>query len=189
MFMDAIKRGVAAVFDFLQGIVVFLAIIVMVYLFLLSPQEINGQSMEPTFFNAELIITNKFIYKVTPPKRGDVVIFKSPKNKEVDYIKRVIGLPGDTVRLSNNTYYVNGVALDEPYLRPNTQTSGGAFLQEGEQTIVPEGEYFVSGDNRPHSSDSREFGTIPLGDFIGQGILLYWPISKLSPIVRPHYAI
>jgi len=187
--MEAIKRGIAAIFDFLQGIVVFLAIIVMIYLFLFSPQEINGQSMEPTFFNAELIITNKFIYKVTPPTRGDVVIFKSPRNKDIDYIKRVIGLPGDKVKLENNFYYVNGVKLDEPYLRPNTPTSGGSYLSEGNETVVPEGEYFVSGDNRPHSSDSREFGTIPLGDFIGKGILLYWPISKLSPIVKPQYAI
>ena len=187
--MDAIKRGVAAIFDFLQGIVVFLAIIVMVYLFLLSPQEISGQSMEPTFFNAELIITNKFIYKIDPPKRGDVIIFKSPKNKEIDYIKRVIGLPGDKVKLINGEYYVNTIKLDEPYLRPNTVTSGGSFLEEGSEITVPEGEYFVSGDNRPHSSDSREFGTIPLEDFIGKGILLYWPISKLSPISRPEYAI
>ena len=142
--MDSLKRAVAAIFDFLQGIVVFLAIIVMVYLFLFSPQEINGQSMEPTFFNTELIITNKFIYKINPPQRGDVVIFKSPRNKEVDYIKRVIGLPGDTVKLVNNIYYVNGVKLDEPYLRPNTQTSGGSYLREGEEAIIPEGQYFVS---------------------------------------------
>ncbi|HCM82508.1 MAG: Signal peptidase I [Microgenomates group bacterium GW2011_GWC1_43_11] len=187
--MDSLKRAVAAIFDFLQGIVVFLAIIVMVYLFLFSPQEINGQSMEPTFFNTELIITNKFIYKINPPQRGDVVIFKSPRNKEVDYIKRVIGLPGDTVKLVNNIYYVNGVKLDEPYLRPNTQTSGGSYLREGEEAIIPEGQYFVSGDNRPHSSDSRDFGPVPLEDFIGKGILLYWPVSRLSPIEKPQYAI
>jgi len=187
--MDGIKKGIAAIFDFLQGIVVFLAILVMVYLFLLSPQEISGQSMEPTFFNAELIITNKFVYKIAPPKRGDVIIFKSPKNKEVDYIKRVIGLPGETVTLENGEYFVNGVKIDEPYLRPNTVTAGGSYLREGATITVPEGEYFVSGDNRPHSSDSREFGTIPLGDFIGKGILLYWPISKLAPIKRPLYAI
>ncbi len=187
--MEGLKHIVAVVFDFLQGIVVFLAIIVMVYLFILSPQEINGQSMEPTFFNAELIITNKFIYKVVPPKRGDVVIFKSPKNKDVDYIKRVIGLPGDRVKLENNTFFVNDVKLDEPYLRDNTETAGGSFLSEGDEIVVPDGEYFVSGDNRPHSSDSREFGPIPLGDFIGKGILLYWPVNRLTPIVNPTYAI
>ena len=186
---NTIKRGIAAVFDFLQGIVVFLAIIVMIYLFLFSPQEINGQSMEPTFYNAELIITNKFVYKIAPPNRGDVVIFKSPRNKDIDYIKRVIGLPGERVKLSNNAYYINGVKLDEPYLRSNTVISGGTFLHEGEEIIVPEGSYFVSGDNRPHSSDSREFGPVPLEDFIGKGILLYWPANRLSPITNPLYAI
>jgi len=187
--METLKNLIAKFFDFLQGIVVFLAILVMIYLFLFSPQEINGQSMEPTFFNTELIITNKFIYKITPPKRGDVVIFKSPKNKDIDYIKRVIGLPGDKVKLENNIYFVNGVKLDEPYLRPDTQTSGGAFLQEGDTIIVPEGEYFVSGDNRPHSSDSREFGTVPLNDFIGKGIFRYWPIDKFKVIANPTYAV
>jgi len=187
--MERIKRAIAAVFDFLQGIVVFLAVLVMIYLFLFSPQEINGASMEPSFYNAELIITNKFIYKITPPKRGDVVIFKSPKNKDIDYIKRVIGLPGDKVKLMNNAYYVNSVKLDEPYLLPNTQISGGTFLKEGSDITVPAGKYFVSGDNRPHSSDSREFGPIPLEDFIGKGILLYWPANKFSPITNPQYAI
>jgi len=187
--MDGIKRGVAAIFDFLQGIVVFLAIIVMIYLFILSPQEISGQSMEPTFFNAELIITNKFIYKINPPIRGDVVIFKSPKNKEIDYIKRVIGTPGDRVRLENGEFYVNDVKLEEPYLRPNTVTAGGSYLREGDEITVPEGQYFCSGDNRPHSSDSREFGPIALEDFIGKGLLLYWPIKKLAPIKRPAYTI
>jgi len=187
--MDRVKRAIATVFDFLQGIVVFLAIIVMIYLFLFSPQEISGASMEPTFLNAELIITNKFIYKIDPPKRGDVIIFKSPKNKDIDYIKRVIGLPGDRVKLKNSTYYVNSIKLNEPYLRPDTITASGSFLKDGNEITVPDGEYFVSGDNRPHSSDSREFGTIPLQDFIGKGILLYWPISKFSPIKNPGYAI
>jgi len=187
--MNVIKRGIAAIFDFLQGIVVFLAVIVMVYLFLFSPQEINGASMEPSFFNAELIITNKFIYKVTPPVRGDVVIFKSPRNKDIDYIKRVIGVPGDRVKLSNNAYYINDIKLDEPYLRPDTQISGGSYLHEGVEITVPEGYYFVSGDNRPHSSDSREFGPIPLEDFIGKGILLYWPANRFSRIVNPTYGV
>src|SRR3990170_5994866 len=114
--MDLIKRFVGAVFDFLQGIVVILAILVMVYLFVMSPQEINGASMEPNFHNAEYILTNKILYKFRDPRRGDVVIFKSPKNKEVDYIKRIIGLPGETVRLENNTFYVNGQKVEEPYL-------------------------------------------------------------------------
>ncbi|OGG11081.1 signal peptidase I [Candidatus Gottesmanbacteria bacterium RBG_13_45_10] len=187
--MGVIKRIVAAIFDFLQGIVVVLAILVMIYLFIMSPQEINGASMEPNFHNGEYILTNKVLYKFREPVRGDVVIFKSPQNKEVDYIKRIIGLPGETVKLQNNTFYVNGQKVDESYLAPGVIVYGGSYLAEGQEIVVPPGTYFVSGDNRPHSSDSREFGPIALGDFIGVAFFRYWPISQMGAIKRPAYAI
>jgi signal peptidase I len=187
--MDLIKRGVAAIFDFLQGIVVILAVLVMVYLFIVSPQEINGASMEPNFHNGEYILTSKVLYKFRDPQRGDVVIFKSPRNKEVDYIKRIIGLPGDTVKLSNNAFYVNGQKVEEPYLAPGVIIFGGSFLDEGKEIVVPPGQYFVSGDNRPHSSDSREFGTIAKEDFIGYAFFRYWPFSQLGTIPHPTYDI
>src|SRR3989338_7918502 len=114
--MDFIKRAIAAIFDFLQGIVVILALMVMIYLFIMSPQEINGASMEPNFHNVEYILTNKIEYKLKNPKRGDVIIFKSPRNKDIDYIKRIIGEPGDRVALKEGTFYVNGSKLDELYL-------------------------------------------------------------------------
>jgi signal peptidase I len=176
--MNTIKRWVASFFDFMQGIVVFLAMLVMVYLFLFSPQEINGSSMFPTFVDKELLITNKIGYKLHNPKRGDVVIFKSPTNKEIDYIKRVIGLPGETLVLKNSKFYINGKELPEPYLGSDVITNGESFLKEGDEILIPEGSYFVAGDNRPHSSDSREFGPIALTDFIGQGLFRYWPANK-----------
>jgi signal peptidase I len=185
--MEAIKRAVAAFFDFLQGIVVVLALLVMVYLFLVSPQEINGASMEPTFFNGEYILTNKVAYKLREAERGDVVIFKSPRNKEIDYIKRVIGLPGDIVRLEANSIYVNAQKIDEPYLNPDITIFGGSYLQEGQEVIVPPGSYFVLGDNRPHSSDSREFGPIPLEDIIGVAFLRYWPFDKAGMLTEYRY--
>jgi signal peptidase I len=188
--MDFIKRVFAAVFDFLQGIVVILAIMVMIYLFIMSPQEINGQSMDPTFHNGEYILTNKVEYKITDPKRGDVVIFKSPTNKEIDYIKRIIGLPGDRVRLSNNKYYINDVMLDESsYLSRDIIIFGGSYLKEGQEITVPEGKYFVSGDNRPHSSDSREFGPIAKEDFIGKALFRYFPFNRVGAIIRPNYSL
>jgi signal peptidase I len=185
--MNAIKRLIASFFDFMQGIVVFLAMLVMVYLFLFSPQEINGSSMFPTFVDKELLITNKLVYKLHSPKRGDVVIFKSPTNKEIDYIKRVIGLPGETVLLKQSVYYINGKKLEEPYIASDVYTSAGSFLTEGEEITVPEGFYFVSGDNRPHSSDSREFGPIPLTDFIGQALFRYWPANKFWMVPAVSY--
>lgn len=187
--MDSIKRFVAAVFDFLQGIVVVLAILVMVYLFIVSPQEINGASMEPNFHNGEYILTNKVLYKFREPQRGDVVIFKSPRNKEIDYIKRIIGLPGDKVGLKSNAFYVNGQQIIESYLAPGTTIFGGTFLAEGATIVVPEGQYFVAGDNRPHSSDSREFGTIAKEDFIGVAFLRYFPFDQFGVFPQPTYSI
>lgn len=185
--MNSIGRAIAAIFDFLQGIVVILAIMVMIYLFVMSPQEINGASMEPTFYNGEYILTNKVMYKMRQPKRGDVVIFKSPRNKEVDYIKRIIGLPGETVELKDNAFYVNGQKVEEPYLEPGVEIFGGSYLEEGQEVTVPPDMYFVSGDNRPHSADSREFGPIPIEDVIGVAILRYWPFPKAGLVKHPGY--
>lgn len=185
--MRLIKGAIVAIFDFLQGIVVVLAIMVMIYLFIMSPQEINGASMEPNFHNGEYILTNKIEYKLKDPARGDVVVFKSPRNKEIDYIKRVIGLPGDTVSLKNNALYVNGEKVEEPYLEPNVVIFGGSYLREGEEITVSEGMYFVAGDNRPHSSDSREFGPVPKEDFIGKAFLRYWPFSEFGFVPHPEY--
>lgn len=187
--MGGIKRAIAAFFDFLQGIVVVLALLVMVYLFIMSPQEINGASMEPNFHDGEYILTSKVLYKFRQPARGDVVIFKSPANKEIDYIKRIIGLPGDTVSLKNNTFYVNGQIVEEPYLAPETPIFGGSYLSEGQSVVVPPDSYFVAGDNRAHSSDSREFGPIAEGDFIGTAIFRYWPFSQLGSLPKPTYNI
>jgi signal peptidase I len=187
--MDAIKRAVAAIFDFLQGIVVILAVLVMIYLFIISPQEINGASMEPNFHNGEYILTNKILYKFREPMRGDVIIFKSPRNKDIDYIKRIIGLPGDTVKLEGNVFYVNGQKVDEPYLAPDISIFGGAYLQEGEDSVVPPDTYFVVGDNRPHSSDSREFGPISREDFIGVAFFRYFPFNRMGSFEHPTYNI
>lgn len=183
------KRVIGAIFDFLQSIVVIMAIMVMIYLFIISPQEINGQSMFPNFKNGEYILTNKVIYKFREPKRGDVVVFKSPKNKEIDYIKRIIALPGETVRLENNTFYVNGTQIEEPYIPEGTFVFGGSFLQEGQEALVPGGRYFVVGDNRPHSADSREFGPVPIEDFIGMAFLRYWPFDEFTILPHPEYLI
>lgn len=185
--MELVKRIFATLFDFLQGIVVILAIMVMIYLFVMSPQEISGASMEPNFHNGEYILTNKIEYKFHYPKRGDVVIFKSPSNKERDYIKRIIGLPGDVVALRNNTIYVNGIILEEPYLAPNIVIFGGSYLRENQEITVPPDKYFVLGDNRPHSSDSREFGPVTKEDFIGKAILRYWPFTEFGYLPHPSY--
>ena len=133
----------------------------------MSPQEISGSSMTPTFINGEYILTNKVIYRFTLPQRGDVVIFKSPKNKDVDYIKRVIGLPGETIQLKNGQFFINGLPLIENY-EYNKPVFGESYMHEGDEIDIPKDQYFLIGDNRPGSSDSREFGPIVLEDFIGK---------------------
>lgn len=185
--MNFIKRAVVVVFDFLQSIVVVMAIMVMIYLFVMSPQEIKGASMEPSFFDKEYILTNKILFKLRDPVRGDVVIFKSPANPEIDYIKRVIGLPGDTVSLRQNAIFVNSVKVEEPYLSPGITIFGGSYLRENQEVVIPQGKYFVLGDNRPHSADSREFGPIPKEDFIGKAFLRYWPFTRFGLIPRVFY--
>lgn len=178
--MNSFKRAIAAFFDFLQGIVVMLALLVMVYLFIMSPQEISGRSMEPNFYNGEYILTNKIEYKFTDPQRGDVVIFKSPRNPDIDFIKRIIALPGESVSISDGSIYVNGRQLIEPYLSPDIFVFGGSYLPEGSERMIPQGTYFVVGDNRPHSSDSREFGPIAKEEFIGKALLRYWPFDRVG---------
>lgn len=182
----ALGRLIGGLFDFLQGIVAIAAVMVMVYLFIMSPQEVSGHSMEPNFQNGDYILTNKIVYKMKDPQRGDIIIFKSPKNKDIDYIKRVIGLPGETVMLKNQKFYINGELLEERY-EYNKPVYGGSFLQEGVEITVPEDHYFVSGDNRPGSSDSREFGPVSKYDFIGQAILRYWPTNMMGLIPHPTY--
>ena len=179
-------NAVAKIFDFLQGIVAVAAVMVMIYLFVMSPQEVSGHSMEPNFQNGDYILTNKLVYKMRDPKRGDIVIFKSPSNKDIDYIKRVIGLPGEIVMLKDQHFYINGVLLEERY-EYNKPVYGESFMQEGEEIDVPQDHYFVVGDNRPGSSDSREFGPVSKYDFIGQAFLRYWPTTSFGVIPPPTY--
>lgn len=181
------KKIVNFVLDFLETIVVALSIFVVVYLFLIQPHEVKGNSMEPNFQNNDYILTDKISYKINVPHRGDVVIFKSPKNPEVDYIKRVIGIPGERVKVQKGKVFVNGKELSEPYLKDATFLFPGSFLQEGIEISVPNDEYFVLGDNRPHSSDSREFGPIPVKSIIGKALIRYWPLTKFGMMPTMNY--
>lgn len=174
-------------FDILESIVVALAIFVVVYLFAYQPHQVKGASMEPNFHDGEYILTNKFEYRFEAPKRGDVIVFKSPQNPDIDFIKRIIGLPGDHIRLENNRFYINGQILEETYLAPTLYTYYGSYLREGQEIIVPEEDYFVSGDNRPRSSDSREWGPIHRSSIIGKSQLRYWPFDRFGLISKIDY--
>lgn len=186
-FVSIIKKIVNFILDFLETIVVALSIFVVIYLFIMQPHEIKGNSMEPNFSNNEYILTDKISYRLHLPARGDVVIFKAPVNPDVDYIKRVIGLPGDRIKIQNGSVFVNGEKLTEDYLKDPTYLSPGSFMSEGVEITVPPGKLFLMGDNRPHSSDSRAFGPVPIDTIIGRAFFRYWPVNQLGVVPQVKY--
>lgn len=152
----------------------FAIIFTLIYLFIGSPVKISGNAMNPNYTNGQYYMTNKTIYRSSAPQTGDVVILMNPKNKDQDLIKRVIGLPGDQVSIRNGAVYINGQRLQESYLSPGTYTKGGEFLNESFTIIVPQDSYFVLGDNRDHSSDSRNLGFISKQNIISKLSFCYW---------------
>ncbi len=164
--------------SFLETIVVALVISIVLYLFIMTPHEVIGSSMYPTYKDGEYVMANKVLYKLSEPKRGDVIIFKYSDTQ--DFIKRIIGLPGDQVMLKDGYIYINDKKLDESnYLDSTVYSNGGEFLHEGETVTIPEGEYFVCGDNRQHSSDSRTFGSIEKSNIKGKAWIVYFPFSNI----------
>ncbi len=137
--------------------------------------NIDGHSMEPNLHDQELILVDKWTYLFHPPARGDVVVFKAPPNPALDYIKRVVGLPGDVLTIKDTTVYVNGAALTEPYIQPGNQ---GNPYPSFTNRVIPPNTYFVLGDNRNGSSDSRDWGCLPRANVIGRAALVYWPLGQ-----------
>lgn len=183
--MEILKKILDFVMDILETIVFVGSIFIVIYLYIAAPHQIKGASMNPTLLNGQYILTSKIAYKFSPIKRGDVVVFASPKNPNIDFIKRIIGLPGDRVMVKAGQVYVNDTALHEDYIAGETKVFEGKFIQEGMEIVVPEGEIFVLGDNRPRSSDSREFGTVPISNIIGKVIYRYFPPDKMGLIKNP----
>ena len=176
------------IMSFIETVVVALVISVVLYLFVMTPHEVIGNSMHPTYQNGEYLMANKIQYKTFgEPERGDVIIFKYSDTQ--DFIKRVIGLPGDTVMIKDGQIYINNQLLDESsYLASTVTTTGGDFLHEGETITVEEGKYFVCGDNRPHSSDSRSFGPISEDQIKGKAWIVYFPFSQFRLAPHEEYA-
>ncbi|MDO8515222.1 MAG: signal peptidase I [bacterium] len=170
----------SVLWEAVEALVFAAAIFVVCYLWLFQPNQVSGGSMFPTFKDKEYILTDKVSYRFGTPARSDVVVFKSPKNPDVDFIKRIIGLPGDTVKLLNGKVYVNNVMLEEPYLPKDFLTPGSLFLREGGSVTVPEGDFFVMGDNRTGSSDSREWGPITKEEIIGKVFFRYFPFDRFG---------
>ncbi len=141
--------------------------------------RIEGYSMEPNFHDGQFLLVNKIAYKIGHPQRGDVIIFHFPLNETKNYIKRVIGLPGETVQIKNGQVYVNGVLMTEQFPIEHADYDWGP-------TTLAADEFFVLGDNRPESSDSHFWGPVPARDIVGKAWVSYWP-PQLWGVV-PHYS-
>lgn len=189
MIRSMIKSIIEFVMDILETVVFIASIFLVFYLFIIQPNQVKGASMENTFHSGEYIFTSKVAYKFGPIKKGDVVIFKSPKNNDIELIKRIIALPGDTVLIQNEEVFVNNQKIQEDYIKTPTNLIPGGAVVEGSPVIVPEGSMFVMGDNRGASSDSREFGPVPETLLIGQVVYRYFPFDTMGAIKNPLSAL
>lgn len=195
-FMEnTIKRIGSFFVDTIETVVIALSIFLVVYLFLMQPHQVDGLSMFPNFHDKDYILTDKVSYRLSNPKRGDVVVFHAPNRAECpkgtacDFIKRVVALPGESIQIRDGGYYVNGQKLPESYIGPDVLTKGANFLGEGTIYQLKANEYFVSGDNRPHSSDSRQWGPISKEEIVGRGFLRYWPLNRLGFLPKVTYPL
>lgn len=169
--------------ELIQFIAIVASILMIIRVFIAEPHKVSGLSSIPNFNDGDYIITNKLAVRFSTLVRGEDIIVKNPNNPEKDvFIKRIIGLPGETLKIADGHVYINGKLLEEPYLDPDVQTTGERFLKEGDEIFIPADNYFVMGDNRKNSQDSRDFGLIKKDSIIGQAFFRYWPLNKMMLI-------
>jgi signal peptidase I len=174
--------GWQLLFEVVKVVVISLAIIIPVRAFLLQPFYVKGASMEPNFEDREYLLIDEISYRIRDPKRGEVVVFRYPKDPSQFFIKRVIGLPGESIHVADDRIVVNGRVLDESaYLASDVLTSGTVDLTLGQD------EYMVFGDNRMASLDSRIFGAVPRSDIVGKAWIRAWPFTRISHFSAPVY--
>lgn len=168
--------------ELIEFVAIIAAILVVIRFFIAVPHFVSGISMQPNFLDGDYIITNKLAVTFNQLDRGEVIVVENPRKAEQALIKRIIGLPGESIKISQGKVFINGSELIEPYLASDVITPPGPFIQENEEIITPKDHYFVIGDNREHSSDSREFGPVKLDEIIGQALLRYLPLNRLAII-------
>lgn len=183
-----LKSSLLFVWEISKVVIISLAIIVPVRYFLIQPFFVNGASMEPQFHDGEYLIVDELSYRLSDPKRGEVIIFKYPKDPSQYYIKRIIGLPGEKIKINQekitifNSENPDGFILDESdYLLDGKKRD---FSME---TKLSGSEYFVMGDNRRASSDSRTWGSLPENFIIGRAWIRAWPLDKIDILEKPEY--
>ena len=161
----------------LRDLIISLAISAFIIVFLYQPVKVEGTSMMPSLDDQERIFVNKYVYRLEPIQRGDIVVFRYPRDPSKSFIKRVIGLAGDSIRIDGGEVFVNGQALEEDYVPP-----AYADQRSYSETVVPPHSYFVLGDHRTMSNDSRDFGPVDIGFIYGKAVFGYWPMDKMGRV-------
>ncbi|ABZ84745.1 signal peptidase i [Heliomicrobium modesticaldum Ice1] len=170
------KPQKSAVREIAEAVLVAVALAFLIRYFLFQPFYIPSGSMEPTLKPLDRIIVSKVNYWFSEPALGQIIVFRYPVDPSRDFVKRVIAVGGETVKIRNNQVYVNDRPIPEPYLPPNLRMSDYGPV------TVPEGKFFVMGDNRNHSDDSRIWGFVPRDNVIGQAVFLYWPFDRIRTL-------
>lgn len=180
------------IFEWTKALLIAVALVFLIRWLAFTPFIVDGESMQPNFNNGERMIINKLIYDFRDPKRFEVIVFLAPEGK--DFIKRVIGLPGDKIRVDGDNVYINGEPISEPYIQAEIDlaaTEGriynSSIVSITEEVTVPEDSLFVMGDNRPRSKDSRfsDVGFVGFDAIVGRADVVYWPLSSFRLI--KHY--
>ena len=163
--------------DWVVSIAIAVVLAFFIRYFIVELYLVDGPSMRPTLLSAERLVVNKFIYRFRPPERGEILVFRYPRDPSRDFIKRVIAIPGDTIEIKDGRVYVNSTLLNEPYIL--SKTRGNYPL-----ATVPEGHIFVMGDNRNNSEDSRfaDVGFVPFDLIKGKAMLVFWPIGQFKTL-------
>lgn len=189
---DTRKKSVAR--EWIESIIIAFLLAVVIRTFVVQAFKIPTGSMRTTLMEGDLILVSKFIYgakvpftdlrlpKLREPKRGDVVVFIYPEDSKKDFIKRLIGLPGDTVEIKNGTAYINGSPLQDSVFGQIFYYNFGDFEKDGYKVTVPKDSYFVLGDNSRSSKDSRYWGFVPAKNILGKAMVIYWPLTRIRII-------
>ena len=192
--MKSVLREIYSfVTELFETIVTALAIFIVINFFVAQLHQVYGASMYPSFKNGEYLLTDKLTYRFREPVRGEVVIFVSPEAPNKDYIKRVVGLPGESIQIKNNEVLIfndlnpNGFVLHESYLTKGTITVGKQSIPEGVKIKIPSDSVVVFGDNREYSADSRTWGFVKLDKIIGRSLVRLWPPDAISVIAHADY--
>lgn len=180
--------------EWIESIIIAFIMAMVIRTFVIQAFKIPTGSMRMTLLEGDIILVNKFIYgakvpffniplpKMTSPQRGDVIVFIYPEDPKKDFIKRLVGLPGETVEIINGTIYINDKPLVSPLFSQRYYYNRGDFGREGQKLVVPGNSFFVLGDNSASSQDSRYWGFVPYKNVLGKAMVIYWPPNRIRII-------